>query len=191
MSESNPTPHERRSAEAATRAGELLAMIAERSGVAIEDIRSRRRHMDLVRVRMAFICIGRASIRMETVKPGEFSPISFPLLAKVVGMACHSSAHHLASRAQQERQDNPEFRALVDRWLEEWSDGDFVALPAIDPAAPRRPGPPVQLFDMGASACRKPKNDLSPDDKDARKRLRGTARLIAAIRREHPERCAA
>lgn len=168
-------------------AEKLFAMIADRSDWSVELLRSKRRWKELVRVRAAFVWIARTAIHYTPLRnPGPDIPASYAVLAGVLGMDCHSSVMNLLKRANEMRERDSDYRELLDGWLGEWRSGNIAPTKV---ALYERPiGPPVRLIDLGLSACRKPKNDISPDDSDARNRLRGTAGLIAAIRREHPER---
>lgn len=94
--------------------------------------------------------------------------LAWGAIAEAIGCREHSSANHAARQADRRRQVDAEFRALTD------------ALAAGMPV----PG-------MVAVRRVKPKNDFSADDGDGVLRQAGTDALLAALRREHPERCAA
>lgn len=113
--------------------------------------------------------------------PATGAPMGYAAAARLAGLRDHSTVHYLSNvvAVKAERADaewaarRDELRGLLAEWL---AGRD---LPALAPE-PRHPA--VLLNPV------KPKNEPAANDRDALERFRGTTALLAAIRREHPER---
>jgi hypothetical protein len=167
----------------------VLRFVADQFDVAVNELTCPRRYRRLVRHRAAFVWIARNGLREPMVKtPERFVPASFTVLAEALGRTDHSTAVHLLSRAEDFRLRDEEFRSKTDRLL-------AVVLAGRIPEPPAAVAPiaavPLHIEPFRLTACRKRKNDLARDDRDAIKRLRASQSFIEALRREHPERCAA
>lgn len=182
----NRARYDRRRAKMLRDALRLLRFIAVQKGYGTTVLSGSVRRRELVMIRAAFVWVARHGIAMDQFSdPEKRVPVSFPTLGKVLGDRDHSTIVHLFHRADDFRERDPEYTALTDRWLEMQRKGLIpveAELPVV--TKPRRKIEPFKL-----TACRKPKNDLANDDDDAMKRLRASDLMIAALRREHPERC--
>ena len=163
----------------------LIELGAGYSCVSIEDILCKRRLIALAHIRFA-ICF-------VATEAGW----SQPKIGKAMGGRDASTISHAISRASY----------MLDRLVDEFTDlvdslsehakavsrgdpepeTDWLVIPG--PTIP--PVPAVRRMSININSQRKLRNELCPDDDDAMMRLRGSRKLIAAIRREHPERCLA
>lgn len=109
----------------------------------------------------------------------------------------HSTIVNARNRAEYILDRDPDFCELVDfleacakAWTEhgELTSVTEAARPNPFPLRFTMPKPPSKGKPVRS---RKPKNRIHGDDRDAQNRRSGSLKLIAAIRREHPERCIA
>lgn len=182
-------------AHAETRA--VAEFVAAQVGVPLHQIIGPMQTRRIYRWRAAIVWLARMGVSIPSCQTEDESyPVSFSQLGEVLGGRDHSSMVHALARAGDMRERDPEFRALTDEWLALLVEVGAHGLPKGKPApvflpAGRAPTSITRPFALAMTANRKPKNDLSPDDDGALNRMRGSVRLIEAIRREFPGRCAA
>lgn len=171
----------------------VAAQVGEPLHLIVGPMQTRR----IYRWRAAIVWLARIGVSIPSCQTEDKSyPVSFSQLGEVLGGRDHSSMVHALARAGDMRERDPEFRALTDKWLALLTAVGAHGLPKGKPMpaflpAGRAPISITRPFALAMTANRKPKNDLSPDDIWAMDRMRGSVRLIAAIRREFPGRCAA
>jgi hypothetical protein len=162
----------------------LIELGSGYSSIGVADLLGDRRQLHLARVRFAISYVANRA------------GWSLPNIGDVLGGRHHTTIMHSVQRAKYmlSRDDEP-FIKLVKSLTEH---ARAVERGVPEPAITWRQAPPKNIppkpkcaTEIDYTAHRKPKNELSPDDDDAMMRLRGSRKLIAAIRREHPERCLA
>jgi hypothetical protein len=153
---------------------QCCADVASHFGYTGNDIKGQSRLPALVRARFAAVWV---------IKQ-RWPRLSYAQIGTIVGERDHSTICHAARRAEQERDRSPCYRRSLDA-LASGATILRLAPVVVPPDYPMRIGPLRPIRHV------KPKNALSPDDVDAFMRAAGTDLLLAALRREHPERCAA
>lgn len=140
------------------------------SGLAPALVTGRSRKRAVVDVRRAIAAVAR-----------ECTALSYPLIGKFMGIKDHSSVLHLCRTAEEKAAREPEFGAFLERL---WAAGECEP---FGPGVTRRrviiAEPAVPLLDETPPEP----EDFGPAQYDF-DTVRGSDRLIAALRREHPER---
>ena len=122
-----------------------------------------------------------ASALRQNLDPVTGKPIPYQRIAGIVGVNDHNSAMHLAGpAAARAEQRDPSWAARRDELrglLADWLAGQELA---PTPAEARHPAALTKRI--------KPKNEPAANDPDRMVRFRGSNALIAAIRRDHPDK---
>ncbi len=148
--------------------------VAAAFGLTLPEMLARDRRLAIVRGRFAAAWLLRQ----------RWPTLSYPQIARMLGYSEHSTVTYALRGAEQRRLRDAGFKAVLDALL---SGADIRPL-----AEPR--GRAVRASDSTEAppplpARRvKPKNAFGAADSDARRRQRGSMRLLEALRREHPER---
>lgn len=153
---------------------EIVAAVAATSGMTADDVTGLKRTRLYLRPRFLAVMLAR--------KEGW----SYPTIGRVLGRD-HSTIIHATWRAEQLLERDPLFARLHRRAVDALA-GVPPSMVSITPRAPGVPAAPP------APAMRHPL-EIDREDRaqvtDLSRRRRGADALLKAIRREHPERCAA
>lgn len=130
--------------------------------------------------RLAYVTMARNAVYLVAWDTGW----STPSIGRIVNRD-HSTVLHGRNVARRDVERNPEYAARVQELRE------FAAGPIYTPYR----APPSQIIELKPPKPKKaPKEKYEPltsDQKDQDMRRAGTIALLAALRREHPERCLA
>lgn len=168
-----------------------IAAASEYFGVLVDEILSRSRERQAVNARCAVSYVMR-----------QRDGISFPLIGRRIGGRDHTTIMYQVARARKLLIDDDHFAAFVQAQM---------VLPRYSPEAarlvvppevqrkfrrlkprPERSAPMMQKVRVGGLTMLIDDDGYGIDDHLWRKGMtRGTSRLEAALRREHPERCPA